>query len=256
MKNTTQPVWQIAKKNELKGFYSMLENYPLDPTFLNYGGFIYPYDITEYSPEASKELKDEIKAKQDKNLYKLAGNYHTISWGLSELPDLTEKQAQKATKLIQKNIEGKEFQEALKSMYNCITIEKVSYFDVCLRYNKEWYLHTEIGGFIKLDSTKEEINAFLETVKNTDEPLKKAVKTKYRLKYCERYFKNSEEYKEFQEYHKTLNYNIGASSYQFQRYTKSIEKDLIDFTFKCTNRKIKLFVSTYTTFFKQIDPIY
>jgi hypothetical protein len=249
-------IWQQCKADNLPDFFTMLENYALDPIFLNYGKYLYKYELSEYSPKLSPEAKKEIEAKQAKNLYKLSANFSKISFGTSDIPDLTEAQAKQAKKRIDKNINSPEFQKQLREKFNCITVEKTDYYNFMLGGGK-WYNYLEIGGFISINSTKEEIQKFLEsTIKNDTTKSPKAIKTQYRLKYCEKYFRNQEERVEFNKYIRGLNLPLGAPAFQFNRSTESQEKNLIDFKFESTGRKLKLFVSTYMTFFKEVDPIF
>lgn len=259
MKTTIdKPTWQIADNKTLEGFYLMLNEYTLDPIFLNYGGYLKKYESINYSPKAPKDFIASIKEKESKNLYKLSGNFYEASFGLSGCEDLTEDQAKEVKKKIDKHLKTDRFKKALKENFNGIIIEQADYFNFTSGFSDNWYSYNEIGGIISISSTEEEIKNLTSMAINKEVKNPKSIRTEFAPKYIERYFRNTSEKQEFEAYFDSFKKPIGAAKWQLKRGSEkdSNIKDYKLFTFKSTGRKVKINISTYQTSFIEVDELF
>lgn len=162
---------KILNNKEFLKLKEFLKTCELDPTFLNYGGFIREVKNISYH----KDYRDTIN--------KFLGYYKI--WFSSQMYQfdkengynllVTKEQSEEVKKILQKRQTEKIYIDWFNSLFNCYTYEYTIYSDDLPKklYSGDWWITVKDGKYINLDSDKK-----------TDENLKKEV-TKECLKRIE-----------------------------------------------------------------------
>lgn len=238
-----KPAWVVAteEKNKIKGLLLMLTNYPLDPTFLNYGNFYHKVIGREYHPDH----RNAAKEKELNGFYKFSGNFYNVSFSFS-IETNNKKDINKLIKAIEANKKSPEFKKAFLHNFNAIQFEKTVYLnkeEMGKGQFNDWFLTSYIGPVLHIDQishAENELKKAIEEDKKTP-PNTEDKEPEYRINYTERHYLN-EEWPEILE----ICDMDGIKARQFSRITTKPASlnEYKEHTFKLTGRKI--LIKTYT----------
>jgi hypothetical protein len=253
-------------KKEVVQLIEVIKEQGLDPTWLNYGGFLSTFDPNSYHQNHRRLVQKyagEIQVSVGPLIYQIEDNknkdYHLLIKD-KDLPALEEA--------INEELESVRFKEYLRSKYNAYTYEITYLSDSYMEKAKgtEWWFCDKNSPLLPLNPSEERDSKLRGIVEEEIETRLQSIKERglitvdsfyYRKYYVDVHFRpNTEEWNEYLEYYNLMT-NPGVA-HQTSRRTNLDKKDLkgfSEYTFKCTGRKVLMKMGRYGTAFVEVDPI-